>query len=557
MAGNETQFVFAPLGGVGEIGMNLSIYGIGTEHRRRWMIVDCGVSFASEEHLPGVDLIFPDIRYLVEERRNLTGIVLTHAHEDHFGALFDLWPQLRVPVYATPFTASLIEAKKASEPGAPDIDLKVVPLGGRFDLGPFNVELVSMSHSIPESNALIIRTSLGTVLHTGDWKLDQTPGVGLPTDQDKLRRLGEEGVLAVVGDSTNAVRDGRSPSEADVARTLAELIAAAPARVAVTTFASNVARLRAVAEGAKVAGREVVIVGRAMERVAQVARETGYLDGIGEFRGPDVYGYLPPDKVVALCTGSQGEPRAALARIATDDHPDITLGVGDQVIFSSRTIPGNEKAVSSVINGLIDQGVHVITDRTHLVHVSGHPRIGEVEELLGWLKPKILIPVHGEALHLSEHAAIGRRLGIPDVVTCRNGDMVQLAPGRPGVIDKIPHGRTYKDGVVMVDAESRTIAERRRLSFVGMITVALALTEKGALAADPEIELIGIPERGKDGQPLADIALDAVHDTFESLPRQRRRDPDSVAEAVRRGVRGAVAQQWGKKPICYVHVLAV
>jgi len=557
MAGNETQFVFAPLGGVGEIGMNLSIYGIGTEHRRRWMIVDCGVSFASEEHLPGVDLIFPDIRYLVEERRNLTGIVLTHAHEDHFGALFDLWPQLRVPVYATPFTASLIEAKKASEPGAPDIDLKVVPLGGRFDLGPFNVELVSMSHSIPESNALIIRTSLGTVLHTGDWKLDQTPGVGLPTDQDKLRRLGEEGVLAVVGDSTNAVRDGRSPSEADVARTLAELIAAAPARVAVTTFASNVARLRAVAEGAKAAGREVVIVGRAMERVAQVARETGYLDGIGEFRGPDVYGYLPPDKVVALCTGSQGEPRAALARIATDDHPDITLGVGDQVIFSSRTIPGNEKAVSSVINGLIDQGVHVITDRTHLVHVSGHPRIGEVEELLGWLKPKILIPVHGEALHLSEHAAIGRRLGIPDVVTCRNGDMVQLAPGRPGVIDKIPHGRTYKDGVVMVDAESRTIAERRRLSFVGMITVALALTEKGAMAADPEIELIGIPERGKDGQPLADIALDAVHDTFESLPRQRRRDPDSVAEAVRRGVRGAVAQQWGKKPICYVHVLAV
>ncbi|HWV43745.1 ribonuclease J [Pseudorhodoplanes sp.] len=557
MAGNETQFVFAPLGGVGEIGMNLSIYGIGTEHRRRWMIVDCGVSFASEEHLPGVDLIFPDIRYLVEERRNLTGIVLTHAHEDHFGALFDLWPQLRVPVYATPFTASLIEAKKASEPGAPDIDLKVVPLGGRFDLGPFNVELVSMSHSIPESNALIIRTSLGTVLHTGDWKLDQTPGVGLPTDQDKLRRLGEEGVLAVVGDSTNAVRDGRSPSEADVARTLAELIAAAPARVAVTTFASNVARLRAVAEGAKAAGREVVIVGRAMERVAQVARETGYLDGIGEFRGPDVYGYLPPDKVVALCTGSQGEPRAALARIATDDHPDITLGAGDQVIFSSRTIPGNEKAVSSVINGLIDQGVHVITDRTHLVHVSGHPRIGEVEELLGWLKPKILIPAHGEALHLSEHAAIGRRLGIPDVVTCRNGEMVQLAPGRPGVIDKIPHGRTYKDGVVMVDAESRTIAERRRLSFVGMITVALALTEKGALAADPEIELIGIPERGKDGQPLADIALDAVHDTFESLPRQRRRDPDSVAEAVRRGVRGAVAQQWGKKPICYVHVLAV
>jgi len=551
------QLVFAPLGGVGEIGMNLSVYGLGDERRRQWMIVDCGVSFASEEHLPGIDLMFPDIRYLVEERRNLIGIVLTHAHEDHFGALFDLWPQLKVPVYATPFTAALIEAKRESEPGAPEIDVRVVALGTRFNIGPFDVELVSMSHSIPESNALVIRTPLGTVLHTGDWKLDQTPGVGLPTDQDKLRRLGEEGVLAVVGDSTNTVRDGRSPSEADVARTIGELIASSPARIAVTTFASNVARLRAVADGAKAAGREVVVVGRAMERVVQVARETGYLDGVQEFRGPDVYGYLPPDKVVLLCTGSQGEPRAALARIARDDHPDITLARGDRVLFSSRTIPGNEKAVSGVINGLIDQGIEVITDRTHLIHVSGHPRIGEVEELLGWVKPKVLIPVHGEALHLSEHAALGRRLGIPGVVSCLNGDLVQIAPGRPGVIDELPHGRVYKDGTVLIGADSRTIADRRRLSFVGMVTVALALTEKGALAADPEVELLGIPERGRDGKALADVALDAVEDTFESLPRQKRRDPDAVAEAVKRAVRGAIAQQWGKKPICYVHVLAV
>jgi ribonuclease J len=551
------QLVFGPLGGVGEIGMNLSVYGLGDERRRQWMIVDCGVSFASEEHLPGIDLMFPDIRYLVEERRNLTGIVLTHAHEDHFGALFDLWPQLKVPVYATPFTAALIEAKRESEPGAPEIDVRVVALGSRFNIGPFDVELVSMSHSIPESNALVIRTPLGTVLHTGDWKLDQTPGVGLPTDQDKLRRLGEEGVLAVVGDSTNTVRDGRSPSEADVARTIAELIASSPARIAVTTFASNVARLRAVADGARAAGREVVVVGRAMERVVQVARETGYLDGVQEFRGPDVYGYLPPDKVVLLCTGSQGEPRAALARIARDDHPDITLARGDRVLFSSRTIPGNEKAVSGVINGLIDQGIDVITDRTHLIHVSGHPRIGEVEELLGWVKPKVLIPVHGEALHLSEHAALGRRLGIPGVVSCRNGDLVQIAPGTAGVIDELPHGRVYKDGTVLIGADSRTIADRRRLSFVGMVTVALALTEKGALAADPEVELLGIPERGRDGKALADVALDAVEDTVESLPRQKRRDPDAVAEAVKRAVRGAIAQQWGKKPICYVHVLAV
>jgi ribonuclease J len=294
-----------------------------------------------------------------------------------------------------------------------------------------------------------------------------------------------------------------------------------------------------------------------MERVVQVARETGYLDGVQAFRGADLYGHFPPDKVVALCTGSQGEPRAALARIARDDHPDITLTPGDRVIFSSRTIPGNEKAVSGVINGLIDQGIEVITDRTHLIHVSGHPRIGEVEELLGWVKPKILIPVHGEALHLSEHAAIGRRLGIPRIVSCRNGDLVELAPGTPGIVDKLPHGRVYKDGVVLVGADSRTIADRRRLSFVGMVTVALALTDKGVLAAAPEVELLGIPERGKDGTVLADVAMEAVEDTFENLPRQRRRDPDAVAEAVKRGVRGAIAQQWGKKPICSVHVLSV
>ena len=294
-----------------------------------------------------------------------------------------------------------------------------------------------------------------------------------------------------------------------------------------------------------------------MERVVQVARETGYLDGVQDFRGPDVYGYLPPDKVVALCTGSQGETRAALSRISQDDHPDITLARGDRVIFSSRTIPGNEKAVSTVINGLIDQGIEVITDRNHLVHVSGHPRVAEMEEMLSWVKPKILVPVHGEALHLSEHAAIGRRLGIPNIVNCRNGDLVQIAPGVPGIIDGLPHGRVYKDGVVLVSADSRTIADRRRLSFVGMVTVALAVTEKGVLAADPEVELLGIPERGKTGLPLADVALDAVHDTLESLPKPKRRDPDALGEAVRRAVRSALAEQWGKKPICYVHVLTV
>lgn len=556
MPGGQQQLVFAPLGGIGEIGMNLSIYGIGDDRRHSWLAVDVGVSFASEEHLPGIDLVFPDIRYLVQERKSLAGIVLTHAHEDHFGALIDLWPQLRVPVYATPFTAALLEAKRAGEPGAPQIPVTIVPLGGRVQIGPFDVEFVSMAHSIPEANALIIRTPVGAVLHTGDWKIDPTPILGAPTDEAKLRALGQEGCIALIGDSTNAVREGRSPSEADVAKTIAGLIRTARGRVAVTTFASNVARLKAVADAARAADREVVVVGRAMERITQVARETGYLDGVQEFRSAEFYGHLPPDKVVALCTGSQGEPRAALSRIAEDQHPNVTLSKGDRVIVSARAIPGNEKAIGRVLNGLIDQGIEVITDRTHLVHVSGHPRRAELEELIGWVKPKVLIPAHGEALHLHEHATLARRLGVPTVIECRNGDLVELAP-QPGIIDEVPAGRIYKDGTVLIEADSRTIADRRRLSFAGAISVALAITDKGDLAADPEIDMIGIPERGRNGELMSNIAFEAAIETFETLPRGRRRDPDSVAKAVRGAVRGVIAQNWGKKPMCHVHVLTV
>jgi ribonuclease J len=555
MAGPE--LVFAPLGGIGEIGMNLSIYGVGDGRRRQWLIVDCGVSFAAEEHLPGVDLILPDIRFLVEERRNIVGLALTHAHEDHMGALIDLWPKLNVPLYATPFAAALFEARRLSEPGAPPIPVNVAPLNGRVQLGPFTIDFINVAHSIPESNALAIRTPLGTVLHTGDWKIDATPVIGAPTDQARLTALGDEGVLALVGDSTNAVREGRSPSEADVAKTLAELIGSAPARVAVTTFASHVGRLRAVAVAARLAEREVVVVGRAMERVVQVARETGYLDGVQDFRAVESYGYLPPDKVLALCTGSQGEPRAALARIAQDEHPEVTLTRGDRVIFSARTIPGNEKAVARVINGLVTQGVDVITDRTHLVHVSGHPRRAELLDMINWVRPKILVPAHGEALHLAEHAKLAREAGVPQVLVCRNGDLLRLAPGPAEIIDEIPSGRLYKDGALLVDAQAPTVAVRRRLSFAGVVSVALALSEKGTLAADPEIELIGVPDADATGRLMADIARDAVEEAFASLPKPRRRDPDEVAEAVRRAVRGAIAECWNKKPICHVHVLSV
>ncbi|MDA9482780.1 beta-lactamase [Bradyrhizobium sp. CCBAU 11445] len=551
------ELVFAPLGGVGEIGMNLSIYGLGSRQQRAWMAVDLGVSFGDEEHLPGIDLIMPDISFLEKERKNLMGLVLTHAHEDHFGAIIDLWPKLKCPIYATQFSAALFEAKCAAERNAPKIPVTVVPSGGRVDVGPFNVEFIPVAHSIPEAHALAIHTSAGTVLHTGDWKIDPTPTLGAPTDEKRLRELGGEGVLALIGDSTNAVRDGRSPSEAEVARTIIDLVKAAKGRVAVTTFASNVARIKAVAAAAKAADREVVVVGRAMERVVQVARECGYLDGVQNFRSPEVYGHLPQDKVLALCTGSQGEPRAALARIANDDHPEITLNRGDSVIFSSRTIPGNEKAVGSIINNLVLQGVEIITDRDHLVHVSGHPRRDELRDMIGWVKPQLLIPVHGEALHLNEHAKLARAAGVPRVLVVRNGDLIKLGPGDPGIIGEVPSGRLYKDGTILEDSRSRAVVERRRMAFSGCAFVAIAMTEQGELADDPEVDLVGIPDKNRAGEPFDDLVFDAVVSTIEGLPKARRRDPDALGESVRRAVRAVINEHWGKKPPCLVHVLTV
>ncbi|MDD1528671.1 MBL fold metallo-hydrolase [Bradyrhizobium sp. WBOS7] len=557
MMAKPEELVFAPLGGVGEIGMNLSIYGLGNRQQRAWMAVDLGVSFGDEEHLPGIDLIMPDISFLEKERKNLMGLVLTHAHEDHFGAIIDLWPKLKCPIYATQFSAALFEAKCAAERNAPKIPVTVVPSGGRIDVGPFNVEFIPVAHSIPEAHALAIHTSAGTVLHTGDWKIDPTPTLGAPTDEKRLRELGEEGLLALIGDSTNAVRDGRSPSEAEVARTIIDLVKAAKGRVAVTTFASNVARIKAVAAAAKAADREVVVVGRAMERVVQVARETGYLDGVQNFRSPEVYGHLPQDKVLALCTGSQGEPRAALARIANDDHPEITLNRGDSVIFSSRTIPGNEKAVSSIVNNLVLQGVEIITDRDALVHVSGHPRRDELRDLIAWTRPQLLIPVHGEALHLHEHAKLARAAGVPRVLVCRNGDLVKLGPGDPGIVGEVPSGRLYKDGSILEDSKSRAVVERRRMAFSGCAFVAIAMTEQGELADDPEVDLVGIPEKNRAGEPFDDIVFDAVMSTIEGLPKARRRDADALAESVRRAVRAVINEHWGKKPPCLVHVLTV
>jgi ribonuclease J len=551
------ELIFLPLGGVGEIGMNAALYGFGPARRRKWILVDCGMGFASEEHMPGVDLMYPDLSFIEKRRGDLLGILITHGHEDHIGALVELWPRLRAPVYATRFTASLIEARKLSEPGAPKIDMKEVAPGRRFELGPFEIEYLPVAHSIPESNALAIRTEAGLVVHTGDWKLDQTPFLGGVTDEAQFRALGEEGVLALICDSTNVMREGESPSEAEVAVQLKEVIASAPHRVAVTTFASNVARLRAVAEAARACGREVVVVGRAMDRVIDVAGECGYLSGLPEFNPPQAYGYLDRSRVVALLTGSQGEPRAALARIAEDEHPEIALSAGDRVIFSSRTIPGNENAVNTIINGLVRRGIDVVTDRTKLVHVSGHPRRGEMVRMYEWTRPQTAIPVHGEDLHLAEHAEFARAQGVKNVVKARNGTMVRLWPGRAEIIDHVPAGRLYRDGDIVVGAGDSGIPERRKLSQAGIVSVAIAIDDRGEVVGRPAIEQMGLPDVNRAGEPIADIIDDAVLEVLKSLPRARRRDPDALEQAIARAVRGTARAHWGKKPACHVLLIEV
>ncbi len=551
---DDNEIVFAPLGGLGEIGMNCALYGYGPARTRKWLMVDLGVAFAGDD-LPGVDLIMPDLAFIEKVKKNLVGLIITHAHEDHIGALAELWPSLGVKVYATRFAAGLAETRRLAEPGAPKIPIQVVAQGSRIDIGPFNVEFIPVAHSIPESCALAIRTPAGLVVHTGDWKIDETPGVGVPTDERRLRELGEEGVLALVCDSTNALREGESPSEKDVAKNLAQIVGEAKGRVVVTTFASNVARLRAAAEAGFANGRQVLIMGRAMERVVAVARECGYLDGLPAMLGPDPFERMPRDKVLALATGSQGEPRAALARIAEDEHPTASLSSGDLVILSSRTIPGNEKPVGKVVNGLVSQGVDVITDRTHLVHVSGHPRRAELAKLYGWLKPKIAVPAHGEPLHLSEHVAFAKSQGVREVVRAFNGDVVRLVEGEAGVVAQIEHGRRYKDGDILLPAGEDCVGQRRKLAFAGVVSIALALTDKGEMAGDPDVLFAGLPKSTRVGAGLDEIIDATIFETFESLPRAKRRDADFVCGAIERAVRNALNAAWGKKPI--VHVLIV
>ncbi len=550
---NTTEFVFLPLGGVGEIGMNLAMYGFGPADNREWLVVDMGVSFAGPEQ-PGADLILPDIRYLEAEKHNLRGIVITHAHEDHFGALLDLWPRLKVPVYATPFIAGLLEAKRQSEDSAPEIPITIYKAGETFEVGPFKIEAVAVTHSIPEPVSLAITTPLGTVVHTGDWKMDPEPSLGPVIDEARFRAIGEAGVLALICDSTNALREGESPSERQVGESLRELIQNARGRVAITTFSSNVGRIRSITEAARDASRQVLVVGRSMKRAISVATELGYMEGLPEYLSEEDYGYIPRENVVMILTGSQGEPRAALAKLARDEMRSLALTAGDTVIYSSRAIPGNEKAILDIKNRLIDRGIKIIGDEDALVHVSGHPRRSELRRMYSWVRPQILVPVHGEAAHLVAQGSLGAMEGIEQIAQVRDGDMLRLAPGKAEIIDEAPVGRLYKDGKLIGDEEEIGMVERRKLAYVGHVAVSVLLDREHKMLDEPDLVAFGLPEEDRQGELMEDILLDAAIEAIDSIPRVRRKDIETVRESVRRAVRAAANEAWGKKPVVTVFV---
>jgi ribonuclease J len=544
------ELLFLPLGGAGEIGMNLNLYG----HAGKWLMVDLGITFG-DERTPGVEVIMPDPAFIAERRDDLAGLVLTHAHEDHLGAVQYLWPQLRCPVYATPFTAAVLNRKLRESGLAGEVPVEVVPMSGSFSVGPFEIELVTLTHSIPEPNAVVVRTRLGAVLHTGDWKFDPEPLVGPASDEAALRRLGEAGVLAMIGDSTNALVEGQSGSEAEVRKGLHSLIGQFDTRIAVACFASNVARLETIAKVAMAHDRQVALVGRSMWRIVEAAKETGYLADLPEFVTEHDVGYLPREKTLMICTGSQGEPRSALARIARRDHPSVALEPGDVAIFSSRRIPGNEKAIGELQNDLTRLGVKVVTDSDHFIHVSGHPARDELTAMYHMVRPRIAVPVHGEARHLAAHARLAEACQVGQTVVADNGMVVRLAPGPAEVVGEVQSGRLGLDGNNLIRLDAGRLKVRHRMVFNGAAVATLVLDGQGRFAAAPQVSVQGVFEVEDTAAQEAVVA--AVRQAVEGLPASLRRDDETVKETARLAIRRALHASHGKKPVTQVHLVRI
>jgi ribonuclease J len=550
----DDELVFLPLGGCNEIGMNLNAYGYGPPDDRKWIIVDVGVTFAGLD-LPGIDLITPDVTYLEAIKSDILAIILTHAHEDHIGAIAHLWPRLKAPIYATPFTAYLVREKLKEKGLEAKAKVTVTPLGGALEFGPFQVRYITLTHSIPEPNGLAIKTPLGTVWHTGDWKIDPEPMIGATTDTASVTALGEDGLLAMVCDSTNVFVEGSAGSEGDVRKVLADLIAQQKGKVAVTAFASNVARVESTILAGEAAGRQVCLVGRSMHRIVGAAKSVGMLKTAAPFIGEEEASYLEGRRVLYLCTGSQGEPRAALTRIAMGDHRHVRLGEGDTVIFSSRVIPGNEVGIFALYNELAGRGVKLITEKQFPVHVSGHPAREELKEMYGWARPQIAIPVHGERRHLIEHAALARQLQTPQALSIRNGDIVRLAPGPAAVIDEAPSGRLYVDGSVLIEEGDDALRERKRLAADGLVTVMFVIGgKKRNIVAGPDVRARGLSAADDDE---FETALDEIARTAEAaytrLSPADRADEDTAEAAIVKAARKTAERVWGKRP----HIEAV
>jgi ribonuclease J len=555
MAKHTDEFLFLPLGGSGEIGMNLNLFGYGKPHSRKWVIVDIGVTFGNAE-TPGVDIIMPDTAYIEEHRDDLLGIVLTHAHEDHMGALARLWPRLRCPVYATPFTMWLVKDRLAEAGLLDEVELIEIPLKGSFDLGPFQFDLISLTHSIPEPNALAIRTDLGMVLHTGDWKIDPNPQIGEGVDEDALKAIGDEGVIAMICDSTNVFSPGFSGSEEGVRIELTKLIGEHKNKgLAVATFASNVARLQSIMYAAKENNRSVCLIGRSMKRMTAAAKAVGMLDDVGHLLSEDEASAMPAGHVLYLCTGSQGEPRAALSRIADGSHRTVKFKSGDVVIFSSKIIPGNELGIFALQNALADDGVQIITEKDRPIHVSGHPNRGELKQMYEWIRPKVAIPVHGERRHLLEHARFAKTVGATTSIPGRNGEMIRLAPNGPTVIDIVPTGRLYEDGGKIVSSMDEGMRLRRKMAYAGHVAVSVVVNEKGRLISGPEPRISGFPE-GENGGVMDEL-LDAVAETseraFNELAPRARKDLDAIEDKLRGRVKRVVRNMTSKRSIVEIH----
>jgi len=539
------ELLFVALGGSGEIGMNVNLYGC----RGQWLMVDLGLTFADPSY-PGIDLILPDLEFIENQQERLAGIILTHGHEDHIGALPYLAEELKVPLYATPFTAGLIAGKLEEEGLTGKVKLNIVERGGSLDLGPFRVSFVALSHSIPEGNGVLIETPFGNVFHTGDWKIDETPVIGEAPSVEALTAIGDRGVLALVCDSTNVFQDKPSGSEESVHAGLLAKVAEAKGRVLVTTFASNAARLQTIGRVARETGRQLCIAGRSLDRILRVAQATGYLKDFPPPIGFDEAMRLPKSEVLIIATGGQGEPRAALGRIAGGTH-ELKLSAGDTVIFSSRIIPGNEIAIGRIMNQLSELDARIVTERQAHVHVSGHPGRPELIEMYNWVRPQIVVPVHGEARHLAEQARVALGHGVPHAVVQKNGDVIRLAPGDPKKIDEVRVGQLVLDGDIILPANGQTVNERRRIGFGGLITVAVPVGANGELAGTPLVRPFGVPVEEDREDFIAD-ATDAAARAFTP-----RGDEDKVREAVRLAVRRCATLWTGKKPLVEVMMLQV